>query len=263
MTFAGSRLRGVAIVALVLMCAAAEAAGSGKLPADFVYLRAVDATIQQDMRYAGANNFTGRPVKGYNAPECILKRGAAEALAKVQARLEPQGLSLKVYDCYRPVRAVRDFYQWSKKPADDTMKEEFYPDLPKRKLFALGYIASRSRHSKGNTVDLTIVPKGSTVPDYLRDAPLKACTLPQPERRADNSLDFGTGYDCFHVLSHTANANVSDAAKKNRALLVREMKAAGFRNYAKEWWHFDLKGGGTSKAYDFVIEGYEGGGEDR
>ncbi len=259
MTFGGSRLRGVTIVALLAVCASAAAAGSGKLPADFVYLRAVDATIQQDMRYADSNNFMGRPVNGYNAPECILKRGAAKALAKVQARLAPQGLSLKVYDCYRPVRAVRDFYQWSKKPADDAMKGEFYPDLPKRKLFALGYIASRSRHSKGNTVDLTIVPKDSAVPDYSRDAPLKACTLPKPERRADNSLDFGTGYDCFHVLSHTANAKVSDDAKTNRALLVREMKAAGFGNYAKEWWHFDLKSGGNGKAYDFVIEGFGGG----
>lgn len=259
MTFVHFRRLGVAIAVLSALCVASAVAATNKLPAGFVYLRAVDPTIQQDIRYAGPINFMGRPVNGYNAPECLLRRGAAEALAKVQARLVSQGFSLKVYDCYRPVRAVRDFYRWSKDAADDKMEGEFYPTLSKRKLFPLGYIADRSRHSLGNTVDVTIVPKDSKVPQYSAEAPLKACTLPKAERRPDNSLDFGTGYDCFNALSHTASAKISDDAKKNRALLVREMKAVGFRNYAKEWWHFDLKGGGDGKRYDFVIEAYEVG----
>jgi D-alanyl-D-alanine dipeptidase len=193
------------------------------------------------MRYFGAHNFLGRPVKGYRAGECILTKRAALALKKVQQRLKPRGLSLKVYDCYRPQRAVNDFVAWSKAENDKRTKAEFYPTLKKKRLFSLGYIAKRSSHSRGSTVDLTIVPlPPERQPDYEPDKQI-ACFEAYEKRYRDNSLDFGTGYDCFHELSHTRNPAVGEIARRNRALLLKEMALAGFENYFKEWWHFTLK----------------------
>ena len=123
----------------------------------FVYLRDVDPTILQDMRYAGTDNFTGHAVNGYDAPECVLVREAAEALKAVQAELKAKGLSLKVYDCYRPARAVKAFVDWSKLPDDPKAKSTYYPALPKSALFP-DYIALVSGHSRGATMDLTLVP---------------------------------------------------------------------------------------------------------
>lgn len=209
------------------------------LPPFFTYLRAVDATILQEMRYYGPHNFVGRRVKGYQAAECILTRRAALALSKVQARLRTRGLSLKVYDCYRPVRAVKDFVAWSGNE-DRKTKEEFYPTLKKRRLFGLGYIARRSSHSRGSTVDLTIVAlPADDQPRYSPDEQVP-CFEDVEKRFQDNSLDFGTGYDCFHELSHTLNPLIGETARRNRALLVSEMARAGFENYSKEWWHFTL-----------------------
>lgn len=231
---------------------------AGELPKFFTYLKAVDPTIIQEMRYFGSHNFLGRPVKGYQAAECILTLPAANALKKVQDRLRPKGLSLKVYDCYRPQRAVNDFVSWSKKPKDIKTKSEFYPTLKKSRLFGLGYIARRSTHSRGSTVDLAIVPlppKDQPKHDMSNQA---ACYGPLQKRFADNSLDFGTGYDCFHEKSHT-RSNVGVAANKNRELLVREMAAVGFENYRKEWWHFSLKNEPyRRKHFDFPITPYKG-----
>jgi zinc D-Ala-D-Ala dipeptidase len=241
---------------LGLLVALARPALGDQLPRPYVYLRDIDATIQQDMRYAAPHNFLGRVVPGYGAGECILTRPTAEALRRVQRTLAPLKLSLKAYDCYRPVRAVRAFEMWAEDMADTKMAVEFYPGLDKRDLFKLGYISRNSTHSRGNTVDLTLVPLGSGVPVETGDAPLQSCTAPRAGRRADNSLDFGTGYDCFSALSHTANPEITGEARRNRDLLVARMKAAGFRNYAKEWWHFDLPGAGT-EARDFVVRSHE------
>jgi zinc D-Ala-D-Ala dipeptidase len=237
---------------LALALCLATAARADPLPAPYVYLRDIDASIQQDMRYAGRNNFLGRVVPGYEGAECILTRPTADALVRVQQALKPEKLSLKVYDCYRPVQAVRAFEAWAEDVTDTTMRAEFYPDLDKRTLFSLGYISRNSTHSKGNTVDLTIVPLGSDVPVRRDDAPLSACTAPTAARSADNSLDFGTAYDCFSTLSHTAHPAVTGAARGNRDMFVARMKDAGFRNYSKEWWHFALPGAGTD-AQDFPV----------
>ncbi len=146
------------IVALMLLGVAE--AGAAEMPAGFVWLKDVDPTIEQEIRYYGDHNFLGRPVAGYEAPECILTKQAAEALRAVQRELEGSRLSLKVYDCYRPQRAVDDFVAWSKDVADQTMKAEFYPRVDKARVFELGYIAEKSGHTRGSTVDLTIVPAG-------------------------------------------------------------------------------------------------------
>jgi len=211
------------------------------LPQGFVYLRDVDPTIVQDIRYASAHNFTGRPVKGYLAAECILSEPAARGLAAVQKKLAEQKLSLIVWDCYRPKRAVEDFLQWSRDPAHAEMKAEFYPHTDKEKLFALGYLAMRSAHSRGSTVDLGIVPATlSAAPKPDPSEPLKACTLPKGERFEDGAVDFGTGYDCLDEMAATSNAGAGEVGLRNRQMLKSAMQGAGFRPYSKEWWHFEL-----------------------
>lgn len=246
-------MRVVLALVFLLQGVAFAMAGEKGLPPFFTYLKAVDDTILQEMRYFGRHNFLGRPVKGYEAAECILTKRAALALHSVQKRLLKRGLSLKVYDCYRPQRAVDDFVTWSKNN-DKKAKPEFYPTLRKGRLFALGYIARRSGHSRGSTVDLTIVPlPADKQPNYSPDRQV-ACFADAEARFADNSLDFGTGYDCFHELSHTKNPRIGEIARRNRALLVTEMKRVGFDNYSKEWWHFTLKNEPYKKRhFDFPI----------
>jgi zinc D-Ala-D-Ala dipeptidase len=223
----------------VMMLPALALAGSA-LPKGFVYLRNIDPTIVQDIRYAGSHNFVGRPIRGYLAAECILSVSAANALEAVQRRLAEKNLSLIVWDCYRPKRAVDDFLQWSKDPIHSEMKTEFYPRTDKKKLFALGYLAKRSAHSRGSTVDLGIVPTAFSFAPPDPSQSLKACTSPKGERFEDGTIDFGTGYDCLDVLANTSNALVGGIARRNRQTLKSYMEGAGFRPYAKEWWHFEL-----------------------
>ena len=197
---------------LVMPSAATRAA---ELPAGFVYLSDIDATIVQDMRYAGPNNFTRAPVAGYRAAECILTAKAAKALARVQRDLQGSGLGLKVWDCYRPAKAVDSFVAWAGngRGFDKTR----YPRVSRDRLIAEGYIGKRSGHSSGSTIDLALVsPDGADV-------------------------DMGTGFDFFDPLAHTGSTGVSNAAKANRKQLLEAMQRHGFKNYAREWWHFSLK----------------------
>jgi len=219
----------------------AMAVAGSALPKGFVYLRDIDPTIVQDIRYAGSHNFVGRPIRGYLAAECILSRPVARALEAVQRKLAEKKLSLIVWDCYRPKRAVDDFLQWSKDPAHSEMKDEFYPRADKETLFARGYLARRSAHSRGSAVDLGVVPSTfSPAPPPNPSQPLKACTSPKGERFEDGTIDFGTGYDCLDVLANTSSARVGSTALRNRQALKSYMQGAGFRPYAREWWHFEL-----------------------
>ena len=144
--------------AFALGAASPAAAQERRLPEPLVYLRDIDASIIQDIRYAGPDNFTGRRVPGYLAAECVLLREVAEALSRVQQALKPRKLSLKVYDCYRPVRAVRAFVAWVKREDPDPSLKRYHPQLDRSRLISLGYIAAVSRHSHGDAVDLTLVP---------------------------------------------------------------------------------------------------------
>src|SRR5882757_3619604 len=226
---------------LIIMTLPAPALAGPALPEGFVYLRDIDPTIVQDIRYAGSHNFVGRPIRSYLAAECILSVSAANALETVQRMLIEKKLSLIVWDCYRPKRAVEDFFQWSKDPTHSEMKAEFYPRTDKEKLFALGYLAKRSAHSRGSTVDLGIVPTAFTfAPAPNSSQSLKACTAPKGERFEDGTIDFGTGYDCLDAFGNTSNAVVGAIARYNRQTLKSYMKGAGFRSYAREWWHFEL-----------------------
>lgn len=233
-------LRVVAVVVLLACSRAALAADS--MPPGFVRLRDLAPDIIQEMRYHGWHNFMGRPVKGYEDPECILSIDAAKALSNVQEELKASGLGVKVYDCYRPQRAVTDFVEWSTRVEDQITKDEFYPRVDKKDFFELGYVAKKSGHSRGSTVDLTIVPlpvrEGES---YTAGQKLSSCFGSYSERFRDNSLDMGTGFDCMDELSHPASDKVPFIARHNRALLRQLMEKHGFAPYEQEWWHFTLR----------------------
>jgi len=224
------------------------------LPDGFVYLSQIDPSILQEMRYFTSHNFVGRPVRGYRAGVCILTHKAAVALSQAQQHFLKRGVTLKVYDCYRPQRAVQDFVEWSR---DDTLttKAEFYPDMNKDVLFP-DYIAYYSGHTRGSTVDLTLVklPVTSSA-DYHPGDPLTSCTAPTEQRLADNTIDMGTGFDCFSPIANTLHRPLPKIAQKNRALLHHVMHRAGFVNYPNEWWHYSLRQERFKNRYfDFPVQ---------
>ena len=243
----------VTVLALIGMLVTPCAAHAQKLPAGFVYLRDVDPTIIQDMRYAGSNNFVGRPLRGYDAAECVVKREVGLALKNIQQELARQKLSLKMFDCYRPERAVADMVAWSKNGKETPAERRYNPAFRKADLFRLGYIATRSGHSTGAALDLTLVDL--TADNSAKFDSTKAyadCTAPAEARAPEGSVDMGTGYDCSDLKSHTAAPSITPAQRRSRNTLVAAMARQGFVNYSKEWWHFSLPGVGR-QAYDFPI----------
>ncbi len=213
------------------------------LPPGFVYLSQIDPSIVQELRYAGTHNFMGRPVKGYEEIRgCILTQQAAEALKQVQTELRKSSLSLKVYDCYRPQKAVNDFIAWSKEPNNQQMKAEFYPRVNKAEVFKLGYVAAKSGHSRGSTMDLTLVrlPLASQAV-YRPSQKLIPCYWPYYLRFHDNSINMGSGYDCLDVAAHLDYQTLQPLEHYNRLFLSKLMIKHGFQPYPEEWWHFTLK----------------------
>jgi D-alanyl-D-alanine dipeptidase len=179
-----------------------------------VEIRSVDSTIEVQARYATPNNFTGAPLPGYEANRAFLRREAAEALGRVQRRLKTGGLSLRVFDAYRPVRATAAMVAWAERTG-------------RRALLDSGYIARRSRHNLGVAVDLTLVDPGSRT-----------------------ELPMGTAFDEFTEAAHTANAKGRERAYRD--ILLRVMESEGFKNYEMEWWHFSYPVEGET-AFDKVI----------
>lgn len=210
------------LVAAVAGCVGAVAGGpsaDGPRAPGFAVLAEVDPTIGQEMRYATARNFTGAVVDGYEEPVCLLARPAALALGRAQREALRRGYSLLVYDCYRPQRAVDRFVRWAGDPADQSTKAEYYPRVDKDRLIPEGYIAERSGHSRGSTVDLTLTGLG------LGREP----------------VDMGTAFDFFDPLAHTDSPLVTGPARDHRELLGRLLAAQGFVNLPEEWWHFTYK----------------------
>jgi D-alanyl-D-alanine dipeptidase len=250
-------------VALALAGASATA-GKTKLPPGFVYLRDIDPSIIQDMRYAGNDNFMGGPVPGYRAPECILLRSAVKALSRVQEDLKSRGLSLKVYDCYRPKRAVQAFVRSAADRKASASLKRFYPNISRSQLLRLGYVASPSMHSKGATVDLTLValPEKEAAPFDLA-LRYGACTAPSEDRSPDNSVDMGTGFDCFDHRSHTWSRAISPEQREWRQTLRKAMAKQGFTNYSKEWWHYTYGPAAGGARYDFPVAPRSGDDSDR
>ena len=178
-------------------------AGDAVAESLLVDVQSLDPGIVVEARYATDNNFTGAPLPGYHANRALLRREAAQALARVQRRAASEGFGLKVWDGYRPVRATLAMMAWTRRVG----REDLVRD---------GYIAARSRHNLGLAVDLTLV-----------------------SRATGGELAMGTAYDTFSSAAHTANATGEIAA--NRKRLVRLMESEGFRNYAQEWWHFSYE----------------------
>jgi zinc D-Ala-D-Ala dipeptidase len=206
-----------AALALALLLLAQPGQAQAPLPPRFVDAGAVVDGLVVDMRYFGDQNFVGERIDGYERARCVLSAPAASALAAVQHDLAARGLGLKVFDCYRPQRAVAHFVRWAQRIDDVKRKREFYPDVDKRDLFKEGYISERSGHSRGSTVDLTLV------------------------RRAENrELDMGSPFDFFSPKSWPSDTSAGTQAQANRALLAAAMSRGGFRPYDKEWWHFTL-----------------------
>jgi zinc D-Ala-D-Ala dipeptidase len=229
-----------ALFAVLLAMCGSQVAVAQDRPADFVDAATVVPGLIVEMRYAGSHNFTGRPVDGYQAPHCLLTREAADALAAVARDVAPHGLAVKVFDCYRPVRAVMNFVRWARDLNDQTAEPEFYPNVDKRTLFRDGYIASRSGHSRGSTMDLTLARTDG--------AELEP-------RELDRELDMGTHFDFFSPKSWTADPTISPAQHANRMLLAAAMRRRGFRGYDKEWWHFTLRGEPFPETYfDFPVQ---------
>src|SRR3954470_22618958 len=200
------------ILAVVLMSAALApaAAGAQTLPGGFVYLRDVDPTIIQDIRYAGSNNFVGRPLAGYQAGECVVKREVGLALKHIQQELAKQKLSLKMFDCYRPTRAVADMVRWSRNGRETPAERRYNPAFRKADLFRLGYIAAYSGHSTGAALDLTLVDLSADNSAVFDPAKTYAdCTAPASARAPEGSVDMGTGYDCSDLKAHTAARGIT------------------------------------------------------
>jgi D-alanyl-D-alanine dipeptidase len=219
---------GILLAAAVVCngCATARPPGPPLSPATtpeaagLVDIRDLVPDIAQDIRYAGTDNFVGARVDGYEAPKCWLLRPVAEALARLERALREDGLRLLVFDCYRPVRAVRHFVRWAQDPSDQRTKARHYPELPKHALLG-DYIAPVSGHSRGTTLDLTL----------LRCANEGACT----------ALDMGTPFDWFGPRANTDSPGISAEQRANRQLLRVAMQRAGFANYPREWWHYTYK----------------------
>jgi D-alanyl-D-alanine dipeptidase len=208
----------------------------GKVSDYLVPLAECAPSIIQEMRYAGTNNFTGRIVDGYTEAVCLLTPPAARALARIQVEARAYDLGLKVYDCYRPQRAVDRFVRWAEDVDDQATKSRFYPALDKARLFEQGYIAARSSHSRGSTVDITLV------------------------QAAGGELDMGTTFDYFDPLAHTDSTDVSPVARRNRLLLKLLMEKHGFDNYPQEWWHYTLRNEPwTDRYFDFPVDPVNGG----
>ena len=224
-------------LALFFLCAIffCASANSYALPEGFVYLEDVAPSILIDLRYAGDNNFIGGPIDGYVKPRCIVTKEMAKALKRVQSELHSHGLGLKIYDSYRPQRAVDHFVRWAKDSNDTKMKDEYYPNVKKESLFNEGYIAGRSGHSRGSAVDLTIV------------------SVNKPD--SGQEIDMGSPFDLFDPKSWTKSPDVSPDQRANRLLLKTIMEKHGFQPYEKEWWHFTLRNEPYPNRYfDFPVE---------
>jgi zinc D-Ala-D-Ala dipeptidase len=213
-------------LAMLACLAPATAPAQDARPPGFVDAATVVDGLVVDMRYFGTDNFVGEKIDGYERPVCLLAAPAARALAKIQHDLAPRRLGLKVFDCYRPARTVAHFVRWARRPeTDPKRKAEYYPDIDKRDLFRLGYVATRSGHSRGATVDLTIVRRTDGA---------------ELDTELGTELDMGTHYDFAGPQSWPSDKSVSAKAQDNRALLARAMTRDGFVPYSKEWWHFTL-----------------------
>ena len=197
----------------------------------FVVLADYIPGIIQEIRYHSTYNFIGDRIDGYEEPVALLTKEAARALKTVSNEMMVQGYRLKVYDAYRPARAVKHFVLWGIEDTDIRMKPYFYPDLEKQELFAKGYIAKNSSHSRGSTVDLTLF-----------------------DMKTGKEVDMGGPFDFFSELSHPDYKGITDEQFENRMTLQKVMIRNGFKPIDCEWWHFTLENEPYPETYfDFPV----------
>jgi D-alanyl-D-alanine dipeptidase len=227
--------RALLALAFLTACSSKAPRTVNERPDDIVDVRSLAPDVLVEMAYFGADNFMGRPVVGYRANRCLLARPAAKALARASAALLKKGLFLKARDCYRPQKAVDSFVAWSLDPSDVTTKARFYPSFEKKTdLFEQGYIAKRSGHSRGSTIDVVLVV---------------------PTDFGWQEVDMGTPYDYLDAASNTESAFVSQEALARRKVLVDALAEEGFANYRGEWWHYTYKPEAYTKTFfDFDVE---------
>ncbi|WP_194768039.1 M15 family metallopeptidase [Tamlana sp. I1] len=216
------------LILLSLVCLSAF----GQLPKGFVYVKDIIPDLDVELRYNTTYNFVGKKVEGYKSNKLILTAETAQALKLVNDALQMQNLCLKVYDGYRPQRAVNHFMSWARAVNDTLTKHIFYPDIKKKFLFKEQYIATHSGHSRGSTVDLTVIDGNTGVP-----------------------LDMGGPFDFFGPISWYNNPDITEKQRANRKILHDTMLKYGFRGYSKEWWHFTLRNEPFPHTYfDFPVE---------
>lgn len=198
---------------------------------DFVFLDEVLESTQYEVRYHSHDNFIGKPIEGYFSDRLVMTRTAALALKTAEKSFKKKGYCLKIFDTYRPQRAVNNFISWSKLEADTIMKAAYYPEQEKQNLFKLGYISTRSGHSRGSTIDLTLA-----------------------NLETGEEIDMGGPYDFFGAVSHHSFSDLTPTQLSNRRLLKDTLWNAGFRSYSKEWWHYTLNDEPYPKQYfDFLV----------
>ena len=185
---------------------------------NFVVLSEAVPDVILEIRYYSTYNFVGERIDGYEQPIALITKPAAAALKKVSDELVSKGYRLKIFDAYRPQKAVTHFMNWALDANDTRMKEYFYPELEKKVLFPLGYIAEHSGHSRGSTVDLTLF-----------------------DMKLEKEVDMGGTFDYFGKLSHPDFTGITATQFSNRMLLRKVMTKHGFKPLAEEWWHFTLK----------------------
>ena len=191
---------------------------SQEVPDNFIYLTEVIPYVEFDLRYYSDENFIGQPIPGYQSNVLIVTLQAAMALKKVQQDLSYSNFALKIFDAYRPQQAVDYFIRWANDPDDERMKDIYYPNVEKDELIPRGFIAEKSSHSRGSTVDLTIIS--------LEDG---------------RELDMGTPFDLFDQKSWPSDTTVTVQQRANRQLLRTVMSKHGFMGLEEEWWHFTLR----------------------
>ncbi len=202
-----------------------------KDPAGFVLLSDFVPQIIQEIRYYSTYNFIGDRIDGYEEPVAITTKETARALKEVSNEMAVQGYRLKIFDAYRPAAAVRHFLMWALDDLDLRMKPYFYPDLDKKRLFAEGYIAEHSSHSRGSALDLTLL-----------------------DMRSGKELDMGSPFDLFNEASHPDYKGITEEQYTNRLLLRKVMMRNGFQPYGCEWWHYSLKDEPYPETYfDFPV----------
>lgn len=219
---------------LWLVAATSHAQQAGK--ENFVDIKSKVSNVEYDIRYFGSNNFVGDKVDGYLASKCYIHKDAIAAVQAMVAELEQQGLKLKLFDCYRPEKAVAHFMRWAQDLTDTKTKAEYYPNLPKSALVG-PYIAERSGHSRGFTMDVTLLKK-DTNGQY-------------------QELDMGSAFDMFDPVSNTDNPSITAQQRANRLTLKNIMHKHGFAAYDMEWWHFtyaDMSAKQKQQYYDFDVK---------